>query len=324
MSKSVSDGLQEALRGGGVVEVTDEIFSLVLEKWISGRGRELAALLSEVREFRYRFGTREWADENFNTHYACKHGCRYCYAWNEAYRRRRDYWEDWGEEMTRRPDWDKGWRFRGEGYTIMYPTTHDILPEIRGDAFLAIGKMLDAGINVLVVTKPHLEVIEGLTERFRGRRSGSPRLTLRLTIGTDDDRELSFWEPGAPPFAERLECLKLAHREGFRTSVSMEPFFPAAGCRGDPGAPEFAGVVERLLPYVRGTLWIGKMNHLPGGTQRGEPLTERQRSKVESLERFYRWDNISGLLECFHSDPRVRWKESIKRDLIGRLAPRRL
>ena len=49
------------------------------------------------------------------------------------------------------------------------------------------------------------------------------QLLFRFTVGSAKDDVLSFWEPGAPTFAERMASLELAWAHGYQTSVSCEP-----------------------------------------------------------------------------------------------------
>lgn len=299
--------------------INDKIFQFILESWFSGKKEVIKNWVSNIEKFEYKFGTKEWADQNYNTHYACKHGCWYCYAWCEAYQRKREYCDDWGKKMTRRSNWNKCWQTRENGYIIMYPTTHDILPEIMDDCFKVIENMLNANINVLVVTKPHFEVIKKLISKFPNNKEGEPQIILRFTIGTNDDDLLAFWEPHAPKFQERLKALQLAYKKGFNTSVSMEPFFPARIQSHKSKIESFIYLVEKLLPYVDSTLWIGMMNHIPVNVQRGKILTNLQKARISSLNNFYRWENINELLYHFYLNKKIRWKESIKKMTIQKI-----
>lgn len=297
--------------------ITDDIFKLILDQWYSGNKEELRIWLNRIPELLYKFGTREWANENFNTHYACTHGCRYCYAWNEAYQRKRSYWQNWGKKMTLRDYWDKSWMTRKENYIIMYPTTHDITPEIMDKAFIAIQNMLDANIDVLLVSKPHIEVMTALVDKFSDYVKNSPKILPRFSISTNDNELLSFWETGAPRFEERIDCLKLLFNKGFETSVSMEPFFPAKNLNGLDQISVFKQLVKELLKYVRDTLWIGMMNHIPKLICRGRDLKIDEKRSLEHLLLFYKCDNIYDLIQQFYNNPKIRWKESIKKLFIN-------
>ena len=49
-------------------------------------------------------------------------------------------------------------------------------------------------------------------------------MQFRFTITSLNDKLLKFWEPNAPLFQERVSSLMFAFKNGFRTSVSIEPF----------------------------------------------------------------------------------------------------
>ena len=131
------------IKGQGSIIISDTIFDYILKELFSNDILKIRSKLQYAKEIIYKFGTREWADKNFNTHYACMHACWNCYAWNEAYQRQRQYWKDWGVMMTKRSLWNKKWKKRENNYWIMYPTTHDIIPKIMNECFQAIQHMLD-------------------------------------------------------------------------------------------------------------------------------------------------------------------------------------
>ncbi len=299
--------------------ITDEIFQFILNQFFTGNKTEIQNWINKFKEINFKFGTKEWADGNFNTHYACTHGCRYCYAWCEAYQRKRPYWENWGKKMVKRDYWNKNWQKRNDGYTIMYPTTHDILPEIIDDSFQAIKNMLDANINVLLVSKPHIEVITKLIDEFSDFKVGQPKITLRFSISTNDDKLIRYWESAAPRFSERLECLKLAFDNGFSTSVSMEPFLPAKSKSKKKEIESLITLINSLLPFVKETLWLGMMNHIPKKTLLGKHLNSTDLMVIQDLLNFYDFENIYKLISFFYQFKKIRWKESIKKKFINKI-----
>ncbi len=102
------------------------------------------------------------------------------------------------------------------------PDEHDILPEIVPAYIEQAKRMLDDGHAVLLVSKPRLAVMTALAAAFE---SGyKDRIVFRLTIGSTDQSVLSFWEPSAPSFDERVAALKMLFERGFVTSVSVEPY----------------------------------------------------------------------------------------------------
>lgn len=319
IEKNLQDICVDDLPQVNSLTINDDVFDFILNQWVSGKRHEIKTWLSLIKEKNYKFGTKEWADDNFNTHYACNHGCWYCYAWCEAYQRRRSYWENWGKKMERRKYSNKAWITRKNGYTIMYPTTHDIVPEIMHVSFQAIRNMLKANINVLVVSKPHIEVIESIIDEFSDYREGQPKITLRFSISTNNNELIDFWERGAPKYEERLKCLKIAFKNGFNTSVSMEPFFPAKKDKKLTRIENFISLVNQLLKNVRGTLWIGMMNHVPVNVQRGVNLNMQEKKMIQDLNKFYRFENIYKLMLTLHSNNKIKWKESIKKKMINHI-----
>lgn len=140
--------------------------------------------------------------------------------------------------------------FRKRKGVIMFPSSHDISPKNADSCIFVLEKMLKAENDVLVVSKPHLEVIEKMCKQFQQYRD---QILFRFTIGSTDDDTLKFWEPFAPDFDERLASLQYAFTQGFQTSVSAEPSL-------DTNTEE---LVDLLFSYITNTLWIGKANHVP-------------------------------------------------------------
>ena len=155
-------------------------------------------------------GTREWAPKNVNCCTGCSHDCRYCYARGMAVRFRQVKPEEWKEERIRWKDVRKRYRhFEG---TVMFPSSHDITPQNLVACLIVLRKLLRAGNKVLVVSKPHLECIRVICRVFEDYKD---QILFRFTIGASDNEILSFWEPNAPRFKERLESLRYAFGKGF-------------------------------------------------------------------------------------------------------------
>ena len=132
----------------------------------------------------------------------------------------------------------------------MFPSSHDITDGNWSACQIVLNNLLRAGNEVLVVSKPHLYGIGATCFLFQ---SYQKNLFFRFSIGSCDDRLLSFWEPNAPSYGERKEALEHAYRKGFKTSISIEPMLDSA---------HIDDLIADLLPYVTDSIWIGKMNHL--------------------------------------------------------------
>jgi len=247
-------------------------------------------------------GTKEWAASNENVSVGCSNRCKYCYAHAMAARFGRVPEGGWGNMQERPGIWEKGYGKR-KG-RIMFPTTHDIVPANRDLCIHALQGMLRAGNEVLVVSKPQPEAILWLIEDLKPWRD---QILFRFTIGSGDDRTLSFWEPGAPTFTQRLAALERAHNAGFATSVSMEPLL-------EMDEEATVNLVRLLAFTVTDAIWIGKANRLyerlmknghwekPGVRQAARDLMDSQSD-----------ERIRSLYERLRTSKKVRWKESIKK-----------
>ena len=242
-------------------------------------------------------GTQEWAASNVNIQDGCEHDCRYCYAKTMAIRFKRATAKSWAKPKLRQHDVDRRYT-RREG-RIMFPTAHDITTGNLEACLDVLIRILDAGNEVLIVSKPRVTCVTRLCTDLLPYRD---RIVFRFSIASTDDAVLSFWEPGAPAFKERLDCLRLAYAAGFETSVSCEPMLDAATDT----------LVSAVRRYVTDSIWIGKINRLrnilplncPGDAEavrRGEVLMATQND-----------DAIRALYNRYRKDPLIKWKDSIK------------
>ena len=209
---------------------------------------------SDVKEFVQTLSMYQWCDETYNiidSAYQCWNGCRYCYimAMNRRFRRGTIIDQTFHLHGTKVK---KGWR-KGDSKLFMFPSSHDIFEDMVDSYIEVARKMIDAGHRVLCVTKPRLSCIDRITRTLMDVKD---KILYRFTIGSVDNEVLSFWEPHAPSFEERLDALKLAFERGFETSVSMEPLLE------DP-----ARVIERVTPYVTESIWLGYMNYQKGSAE---------------------------------------------------------
>ena len=132
---------------------------------------------------------------------------------------------------------------------IMFPSSHDITPENLTNSIKFLKKLLNQDNEILIVTKPHLVVIKTICKEFKAYKN---KILFRFTIGSNNSETLKFWEPNAPDYEERKQCLIYAYKKGFSTSVSCEPML-------DDNIIE---LVEELTPFVTNSIWLGKMNFL--------------------------------------------------------------
>ncbi|MBI9081850.1 MAG: hypothetical protein JEY79_19175 [Pseudodesulfovibrio sp.] len=244
-------------------------------------------------------GTKEWAKHSVNFCTGCSNNCWYCYARDMAVRFGRLEPEQWPEEHIREKDVNK--RHKRYDGRVMIPSSHDITPNNLGAGIQVIGNLLDAGNELLIVSKPRIQCIGVLCHRFISARDN---ILFRFTIGAMDDEVLSFWEPGAPTFAERLSALRLAHHLGFGTSVSIEPMLDIE---------RVGELVASLEDFVNDSIWIGKMNHT---RRNARMLDDETRKAFADIEARQCDDRVIEVYQQFKDHPKIKWKEGIKK-IVG-------
>jgi len=239
-------------------------------------------------------GTKEWADVNINCIKGCANDCRYCYAKMMAKRFGRCTEETWKNMVIRREIVEK--KFKKYNGRVMFPSSHDIVdnPEIKDACYTVLRNLLDAGNDVLVTMKPDLNVTKEIITDFIEYK---PQMQFRFTITSLNNTTLSFWERNAPLFEERFESLTLAYHEGFKTSVSIEPFLDK-----DPQK-----LVRKLAPYVTESIWLGPMNYIPRNN-----ISEQDQTIYEEMRKNIDVSHLKEIYEELKDFPNIRFKDSIK------------
>ncbi len=259
-------------------------------------------------------GTREWSKYSINICKGCSNGCLYCYARHNALRFGRiedgHAWEN--EEILDAPSGNgsRGAEHKLDG-RIMFPTSHDITENNLEECCERARRIIRAGNEVLIVSKPAPEPMAALLgELLQERDDARELVTLRYTITSLDDETSHLWEPNAPRPAERWAALRAAHKDGWRTSVSMEPLLDARNVDV---------MVGTFDPYVTGTIWIGTCRDLRqrtawawalAGTEPALALLQEDQCDVTML----------GVYERLKNNPKIRWKDSytkVLQNIVG-------
>lgn len=180
---------------------------------------------------------------------------------------------------------------------IMFPSTHNLSPFYLQQALPVLKSMLAAGNQLLVVTKPELEVIRILMGDLIKYRN---QILFRFTIGSLDETLTRLWELGASAPSERLESLSYAYVAGYQTSISIEPMLA--------GVEDTLRVVEAVSPCVTETVWIGKMKDI---RRRVDMSTVEIREAVGMIERQQSDVEILKLYHELKGRKMIRWKDSI-------------
>ena len=254
--------------------------------------------LEERKSVKLPSGTKEWAAHNVNIQQGCEHNCKYCYAKSMAIRFKRSTAENWTTTKLRNNEISR-YYIKKNG-TIMYPTTHDITPR-NVDAYIAVlQKLLFAGNNVLVVSKPHLSCVKKICNLCTDYKH---RILFRFTVGSTDNNILQYWEPGAPGFQERLSSLQWAHAQGYKTSVSAEPML-------DTNMDNLISVVK---PYVTDAIWLGRVNQIKSALAQNCPDDTEAKLKADELLKQQSDEWIIELYEKYRKNKMIKWKDSIKK-----------
>ena len=250
-------------------------------------------------------GTKEWAETNVNIQLGCEHGCRYCYARYNAVKRFK--WctvEQWLDPVIVQSKVRRS--FLKRPGIVMFPSTHDVTPRNLSESICVLHKLLKVGNNVLLVSKPHFDCITTICESFQEYRK---QLSFRFTIGSMDQQVLDFWEPNAPCYNERLQCLMFAYSQRYHTSVSCEPFLD---CKVD----RIFGLYEELKPYISDSFWIGKLKHFNRRVDMSGVTSEQEERFVKPLKAAQSdemiWAIYNQLQNEMNHNRFVRWKDSIR------------
>ncbi len=237
-------------------------------------------------------GTKEWATSNVNLISGCSHNCRYCYAKKMAIRFGRKREQTWKTMELNENKLNQNYRKRRG--RVMFPSSHDIVPEFKDKCFDVLSKLLYVGNQVLITSKPHFDVIRDLCQNFLHFKN---QIQFRFTITSINNKILGFWEENAPKFEERLNSLEYAFLMKYRTSVSIEPFLDK-----DP-----IPLIKKIYPYVSETIWIGKMNYI-----RKNNLTHKEEKHYLKIRQNYKLENIQSIINRLAFYEKIRYKNSIR------------
>lgn len=156
--------------------------------------------------------------------FECPNECMYCYIGDINTRfNRKTVVPDIEEVPVPEKKITKGWAtVTGDKRKLyMFPSSHDIFPGME-EPFLEVAlKMIAAGHELTITTKPRRECMEKILEGLRGKEKS---VMFMITICTLDDNLARLWEKKSPLVSERLECMKMIRMAGFNVSVSIEPY----------------------------------------------------------------------------------------------------
>jgi len=237
-------------------------------------------------------GTKEWADYNVNCVKGCSNDCRYCYAKMIAKRFGRKTDESWKNMEINTKAVEKSYK-KYDG-RVMFPSSHDIVeePEIIEACFTVLTKLLEADNEVLITTKPSINVTKKIIEEFDNYKKN---IQFRFTIGSKNNETLSFWEPNAPNYEERKKALQYASTHGYKTSISIEPFLDT-----NP-----IPMITELDPYVSESIWIGPMNYI-----KKNGISAEERPYYNKIREISQKENLEKIYDDLKNHQKIQFKDS--------------
>lgn len=224
----------------------------------------------------------------------CRNDCKYCYMKQLKNKFHNVDLENFdiildNERVTKR------WQKTHNHKMIMFPSSHDILYDYVDSFIQSALNILNAGHSLLIVTKPNINSITKMIQSFFNYKN---KILFRLTITSKNDEILSFYEPNAPKYDERKECIINLYEEGYKTSLSMEPFLD------DPII-----VINDLRQYVTDDIWIGTMS----GINSNISIDDQHK---EQLNEIYTKNNLMKLVKKLKHDEKIMWKTSIMKVIL--------
>ena len=188
-------------------------------------------------------GTKEFADNNFNWCKGCSNNCLYCYSKWMAVKFKRIQSENEWKTMSPNFKIINKQRFHFDGL-IMTPTSHDITEDSIDTGIKLYKKLLETGNELLITTKPRIALIKKLTDELEPFRE---QITFRFTITSLNNDLLKLFEPGASKYEEREETVFYTSKNGWDTSVLIEPYLDE-----DP-----TNIIKKF-PKIE--VWLGVLN----------------------------------------------------------------
>ncbi|MCX8110814.1 MAG: radical SAM protein [Syntrophorhabdaceae bacterium] len=182
-----------------------------------------------------------------NPYTGCTHGCHYCYA--RFIKRFLNINNDWGifvrvkvnapillaQEIRRKK--------RGEVWISGVCDPYQPIEEKYELTKKCLEILIDNGWPVYIQTKSPLIL------RDLKLLKSSPYVDVYLTITTGDDKIRRLFEPDAPPIEDRINTLRLLHKENIRTHIMIAPLLIGAET-----------LVEKTKDFIHSVL-IDRMNY---------------------------------------------------------------
>lgn len=214
-------------------------------------GRDAGESMSKISTiYRPKGRALEYSFLAVNHYVGCEHGCRYCYAEKMA--------NQFNQNFTR-PELRNGRRFI-EQLSIdaakFANTKERVLLSFMSDPYQPIDDDIRATREVIKILRrnniPFQILTKGGTRAVRDFDMYGPDDAFATTLTCSNLVDSEKHEPHAAFPTDRIEAIRIAHAQGIRTWVSLEPvIYPA----------QSLGLIGQTYGFVD-LFKIGKMNHV--------------------------------------------------------------
>jgi len=163
-----------------------------------------------------------------------------------------------------------------------------------------LNTLLKNNNEILLTSKPNLPTVIKITEWLKQYYPNKiDKIQFRFTITSSiSDQDLTeYWETDAPSIMERIMCLKYAEKEGFKTSVSCEPYLTSS-------LSNLELLYISVEPYLTESFWIGTMN-------------DRWvlSADYNSVKHLYSRNALEKIIERFKNQKYIRFKDAISNEM---------
>lgn len=226
----------------------------------------------------------------------CWYDCRYCSVkWVQCtYRNKRD-WDNWKLWMLNKNNYNKN--FIKDNALFLFPANHDIIPNYnRRICFKFIRKLIlpskSKHNRLILCSKPSFAVFSKFENWFTPEEKD--QIILRLSLTSNNDKRLQFWEPNAPSFEERFKCAEFLYSKGWNVSFSILPYLDSPH--------ELSALVDQLSEFTNSTILIGYMKKI-----KRKALTMQERPYYSEIRYFKNNKNLEEIIKRLRNNNKIRY-----------------
>lgn len=190
-------------------------------------------------------------DYSLNPYAGCAFKCSYCYVPSfPSAKHQPGEWGNWIEVKKNAPELIRKERTRVFGSRIFFSSATDPYQYIELQYRLSRACLSELlryqPAHLTMHTRSHL-----ILQDIDLLKAFGDRLTVGISITTDNDEIRKQFEPQAPSIGRRLELLRGLHAAGIKVYASLAPLLPGNADK----------LIEQISPYVD-KIWLDEMRYL--------------------------------------------------------------